>query len=97
LDLLQKQLNEAINVVINTGIQESSAATFNIYPIPCHDYLTISSPQKIKNVSIYNLNGNLVTSFDALNTYNLSAIAVGVYVIKIEFSNSTATQKLTID
>ena len=97
LDLLQKQLNEAINVVINTGIQESSVATFSIYPIPCHDYLTISSSEIIKTVSIYNLNGNLSATFGTLNTYNLSAIAAGVYVIKIEFNNSTATQKLIID
>ncbi len=72
-----------------------------IFPIPTNDNVTISSNSKaIKSIQISNLVGGNLKSFQFSNnlnqqTFNISDLTTGVYIITIEVEGSkTITKKL---
>ncbi len=80
-----------VNITKST-VEENSII---IYPNPAENVINISSPNKIKNVTIYNYVGQTVYSGNSIriNTANFDA---GVYIIRIETNDGSTTEKLTI-
>ena len=70
-----------------------------VYPNPAKNNLFISSDSnEIKQVEIYNVLGKVVLNTKVTNaSINISAIAAGVYVVKITEAGKTATRKLVIE
>lgn len=91
---LQEQMNEAINKP--TGIEDHESISFSLYPNPAVESFKINSASKILSVSIYNLSGNLVKSFDSQDSYNVANLGTGLYLVSIQFANTTSVVKLNI-
>lgn len=72
----------------NLGVNDLDDADFSFYPNPVKDELNISTKNEVKNISVYNLSGQLVMNSKSnskkLNTNSLSS---GVYIVKVKFTN----------
>ncbi len=90
---------------MNTGCevlnvdQQNAPSTFTIYPNPTADYLFINSNEKITNVYIYSILGQLVlqTPFINKQPINISSLTQGIYLVNIEYENGkTSAHKIVI-
>ncbi|MBS1652060.1 MAG: T9SS type A sorting domain-containing protein [Bacteroidetes bacterium] len=94
---------DAVGVInqVQTGVleQEKILNNITIYPQPCNNELTISSPLiDIKNIFIYAVDNKLIYQQAVNQKYtqlNLYELASGFYTIKFQFENNTiATKKV---
>jgi endoglucanase len=81
------------------GTEEYNELAFiSIFPNPAQDFLNIEglSSEESFSVSIYNLQGQKIinTTFNTNRSINISEISKGIYVLKINGSNSFSTTKL---
>lgn len=71
----------------DVGVGELSAFTFNLFPNPASDQLTISwTEQDERNIEIYNGIGELVQAervFGTINTVDVSSFTAGYYIVRI--------------
>jgi len=86
--------------------QTTSAASdflqnaFTVYPNPASDFITIQSNNVVTgtaNISIVNLIGEVVlqTKLSSVsNTFNISSLASGVYMLRAEAGNASSTIKI---
>ena len=86
-EVLQTQM---VNLGQIVGIAEQGENYLQIYPNPAKDFVNIQTVSNIKNVSIYNVNGqkvyNVVADAKHLNL-NTSGFAKGVYFMNIKTAN----------
>lgn len=83
------------------GVEDFNKTAFSIYPNPTTDKnVTISHNIDAKGtVSVYTLTGALVANSElsaGSQNLNLSSLSAGIYIVKIEAGNQTATQKLIV-
>ena len=80
-----------VNITKSTDREKS----ITIYPNPAENVINISCPNQINNVTIFNFVGQTVYNGNSIriNTANFDA---GVYIIRIETTESSTTEKLTI-
>jgi hypothetical protein len=70
-----------------------------LYPNPCNDRITfdLSKSSGISEITIYNMNGELVCSLKNVNSktivYNTTELLNGLYLIKFNFQNKVIIQK----
>ena len=87
-----------VNVTAGVGVENHEMST-NIYPNPANNVLNINATSNINRVTVYNMMGQLIGSYNAnsVNTQiNTSSFANGVYTVKIETENGTTTSKFTV-
>ena len=67
-----------------------------LYPNPVSDQLYISSEdQKVENVTIYNLSGNVVRNIsDKVESVDVSNLATGNYLVKITTDQGSVSKKI---
>jgi len=79
------------------GTEALDKASFRYYPNPTADMLTLSYAEEITNVTVYNMLGQPVIS-TALNategTVDLSRLASGNYLVKVEAGSAATTVKI---
>ena len=76
------------------AVNENSNLSFNIYPNPVKDVLTIEG--EYTSTNIYDVYGKLVLTTDHQNTIDVTALNSGVYFINITTGDGTFMQKITI-
>ena len=79
------------------SIDDEVLSVFTIYPNPTQSSFSINS--NVSNIEIYDLTGKMVKSFKGdftkNNTFDISSLNTGMYIIKVEDSNNkTKTTKL---
>lgn len=75
-----------------------TSSMVSLYPMPCQDRLFIKGgPDKIEQVEIYNLTGNLQLK-DKLpgREINVSSLVPGIYFLKLFYSGFSKTAKIII-
>lgn len=80
-----------------TSIGSTSIASLSVYPNPVVDVLNIRSNETISMVTIYSMTGQLnrIASVNSNSAeINLSGLKNGIYFVKIQTANGTATQKV---
>ena len=96
VDNIEYESSDTVSVLV-TGIEDVTENSFAIYPNPATDAVTISAPVVIKNIKIYNQVGQLVLD-KAINaksfTQDISALNTGVYIIRLETSNTIISKRL---
>ena len=77
-------------------IEEENKVT--IFPTPSSDYLYISDNKWVKNYSIYSLPGGILIqgNIDATHSINLSNLAKGNYLIRLEGEEFIQIEKIVI-
>lgn len=84
------------------GVNDSKLSTFNVYPNPSTDRnVTVAFGSTIEkgNIAIYSLAGAKVfetTMQENTQTVNLSDLASGIYIMKLQSGNNTSTKKLIL-
>ena len=87
------------NIVIEEVLSSSSFDdnSFTAYPNPVKDVLNLSSAQNISDVAVYNLLGQQVLLLN-LNAnkgqVNMSSLASGTYLVKVNTENGVNTIKV---
>lgn len=91
------------NIKYDTTVsrEDFNKTSFSVYPNPTADKnVTISHNIDAKGtVSVYTLTGALVSNSElstGSQNLNLSSLSAGMYIVKIEAGNQTATQKLIV-
>lgn len=80
-------------VILGLNDTAGSASALTIYPNPVKDILNIKTSDKILAAQIYNLNGQLVTTFNS-DTSNVSGLAKGVYLVKVTTDKGIVSKKI---
>ncbi len=83
------------------SITDNEVETFSVYPNPTSDILNIKSKEDVDNVTVYNLLGQNVASFDKNqiidSAVNLSELSKGLYLVKITSGDKSQTIRVTKD
>ncbi|HMR16197.1 MAG: T9SS type A sorting domain-containing protein [Confluentibacter sp.] len=82
------------------SVSKNNIEGLKIYPNPAKDYISIESKNtKISSVEMYNVLGAKVISEKALvnNRLNVSHLSKGIYMLKVNAENGSATKKILID
>lgn len=66
----------------------------SLYPNPVVNKLNIDSNLEIQKVEIYNLNGQLVKTFENIENGDISELNSGVYLVKIHSPENSITKKI---
>lgn len=87
------------NLVLNSSMNISDVESVKVsaYPNPVIDQLNISSKQNIKEVKIFNVNGQLVLNTKAnhnTTVVNVSSLKAGIYVAQIITDKGTEAIKM---
>lgn len=83
--------------IANAINSTSSNATFEVYPNPAHETVTVSTTMNAQKVEVLNYLGQVIYSHNVSNnnfTLNVANYADGIYFIRLTGSEGIATQKL---
>jgi uncharacterized protein YjdB len=87
-----------IVTVNSTGIiNVPSAETLKIYPNPVQNTLYIQSSSTIEQVSIYDISGRMLQTFDVFKTsevLDISHLSNGIYLLKIKTEDGEVVRKI---
>jgi hypothetical protein len=67
--------------------------TISVYPNPVKDVLTISSNYTIEEITVYNIQGQLVLESNNTNQIITSSLPIGQYLIKVKSNGLYSTNK----
>ena len=82
------------------SVAKNDIEGLKVYPNPAKDYITIESTQtRISSVAMYNVLGAQVISEKGLvnSRLNVSGLAKGIYMLKINAESGSATKKIVIE
>ncbi len=89
-----------INPAAPAGIEEPGAETgFTAYPNPANEQVTVQTGKTASRIEICDMLGRTVQWASPASTttvFNTSALADGVYLIRVYSGSSVTTQKLTV-
>lgn len=85
------------NKIINEGNLNTvifNKNDFKLYPNPTEGLINIQTREAIRNISIYNHLGQLITT-QKQTQFNLENLANGIYMVRVDFENGqTANKKI---
>ncbi|MCI9844583.1 T9SS type A sorting domain-containing protein [Flavobacterium pectinovorum] len=84
--------NPALGINDNT-LKEAS---ITVSPNPTSGLVTVNGVADVKTITVFNVAGKLILSISNTNSVNLSTQAKGVYFVKVETANGTATKKVVV-
>ncbi len=71
-----------------TGINTTQVNALTVYPNPANNVLNVSSGLKISSVDVMNVLGQKVNADFKNNTIDVSALAAGIYIVKVTDANN---------
>ena len=87
-----------LSVTAGTGVENHELNT-TIFPNPANNVLNINANSNINRVEVYNMMGQMVGSYNVndVNTQiSTTALANGVYTVRISTENGMSTKKFTV-
>jgi len=75
-----------------TAIAETSIESITIYPNPATDIINIVSSDKLLEVSIYSVTGQLMYSSENIGVVDVSNYTAGLYIVSAIYENGTRTE-----
>jgi hypothetical protein len=100
-DPVNEQLNISVWITVLVGVNENGEKAYvSVYPNPANDVLNVVANTEISSVSISNNLGQVVYSQTVNKTetmIRLDEFKTGMYFVRIETANGTATQKLMVE
>jgi len=90
-DSIEVSYTVSINEILNIY-------SINIYPNPANDNIIIEAPQK-SQIEILNIQGQLIKSIATNNNktiVDISALAKGIYMVKVQSENGVVNKKLVV-
>ncbi len=81
-----------------TGLPLEVLESINIYPNPTHDLITIQS-QGFENITLLNITGQEIFKIESpsyLETFSLSGLPTGMYLVKLSLNQHVTTHKILL-
>ncbi len=76
------------SLLVNNKETEIPATYINIYPNPTSDFINVNIDEKITEMSIFNLSGELVLNqVNEMNRINIQSLMTGSYLVVIKTAN----------
>ncbi|MBK9191000.1 MAG: T9SS type A sorting domain-containing protein [Crocinitomicaceae bacterium] len=106
VDISSTLINQSFNSVYYSGIPayvsvaELNDGDFTVYPNPANDVVTITTDGTADQLTVFNLNGQVITSFinpQAIETVNVSELPAGTYLIQVTNEGVVTEEKLVVD
>ena len=94
--LLEKRLAWLDTQFGTVGIEEEEFAKFSVYPNPTTDKVFVNSEEEILLASIYNLAGQKLMDLPVAEKEWDLGLEKGTYILTVETSNNTITQKILV-
>lgn len=76
-----------------SSVKEVEATTMNIYPNPTNNTLHIESSEMIKQIEVFNLQGQRVLAAGSEISIDVSALANGIYLLQVTTEAGVKTEK----
>ncbi|WP_115463207.1 aryl-sulfate sulfotransferase [Winogradskyella aurantiaca] len=76
------------------GMEEDNFTNVLLYPNPSRDFVTIRSADPITSISLFNINGQLISTQTGGNSIDLRRIEDGIYFVKISSNFGSFVKKL---
>ncbi len=100
-DYANELVNVSVWITVLVGVNETGEQAYvSMYPNPANSVLNLKANTEIQLITITNNLGQVVYTgnVDQQETrIDISAYKAGMYIVKIETANGTATQKLMVD
>jgi hypothetical protein len=85
----------------NVGLTEASFDPLQVYPVPANDVLFVEVDADVKSMHLVDLSGRMLTlapeSSGSAMKIDVSAYAVGSYMLQVETSIGTYTERIIIE
>lgn len=78
------------------GTENITTSKIEIFPNPASDILYISSQKPIQNMQLHTITGTVIPADIRDNYIDVSHLASGMYILKIEIDHSVVTKKVII-
>ena len=92
---------DAGDIVLISGINEESNATFNLYPNPVNDVLNIQSSKNITQMIITDMQGKIVSNLNSnqnIVQVNTASFLPGLYLLQlINEDGTTGTRRFIVE
>jgi hypothetical protein len=76
----------------NAGINEIVQINISIYPNPATSQITLQTTEVIKQISIFNLSGQVVQT-ENKNTFSVQNLPAGIYVLRVQTEGGISTAR----
>ena len=81
-----------VTVTVTLSATDFNSISFIVYPNPTSDILNIETTLELKSIEIYNIQGQKVMTSNQ-NQINVSDLASGIYMIRIQDTNNAIATK----
>ncbi|WP_160138306.1 T9SS type A sorting domain-containing protein [Chryseobacterium sp. c4a] len=82
--------------VLSTADLDNKKAEIIVYPNPSSDYITVTSKEDLKKITINSLEGKTVLTAENSRNINVSKLSKGIYILQGELKNGTIISKKII-
>ena len=100
-DFANEMVNISVLITVLVGVDENGEQTYvSMYPNPATDQLQLKANTDMQTITITNSLGQVVFASNVAQRelkLDVGQFKTGVYVVRIETANGTATQKLMVD
>jgi hypothetical protein len=80
-----------------SSTDDTTKPSFEIYPNPATNYITINTDKKVGNISIYNQLGQMVLTKTIIDDkLNITRLKNGIYFVILEINGFNTSQKLIV-
>ncbi len=84
-----------VTIMANEGIANVDNNTISVYPNPTSSMITIQADDAVKEVTLYNVNGQKVMAGNKTNI-DLSSLNNGTYVVRVEMQNGQVATRTIV-
>ncbi|MFV0304843.1 MAG: choice-of-anchor J domain-containing protein [Moheibacter sp.] len=96
-DMFSIQIDDVSVEVDVMGLSDLNTSFSSVYPNPVVDDFNIQLSEKFNqnaSISVTNLAGQIVKTFEVANSYSITELPKGVYILKITDGKNTETRKI---
>ncbi|MBK7130685.1 MAG: T9SS type A sorting domain-containing protein [Crocinitomicaceae bacterium] len=106
IDINTTLVNDSFNAVFYhslpsyVGVAEQNVNHFSVYPNPASDFVTVTTSGNASQMSMYTVNGQLVTSFinpQVVETIEVSELPAGTYIIQVIENGTAVEEKIIVE
>lgn len=84
-----------VTVMANASIANVDEKVINVYPNPTNARINIASEQAVKNVTLFNVNGQQLMTTTKTDI-DLSQLSNGTYVVRVEMQDGTVATRTVV-
>ncbi len=83
-------------VMANAAIGDIDESMISVYPNPTNAIININANTAVKSVNIFNVNGQQVMDAQSVTSINLSHLAKGSYIVRIELADGNVSTRTVV-